>query len=87
MPGRRVPAMRSFELFLNLCRSSPALEKLAKVNGSNSFSLNSKVIRNVNADQVADKTQRNLYFAVDDINVDALMGKWHSVGCLWSCFA
>ncbi|KAI3422323.1 hypothetical protein GPALN_012846 [Globodera pallida] len=27
----------------------------------------------------AEKLQRNLYFAVDDMEVDALMGKWHTV--------
>ncbi|KAL3113041.1 hypothetical protein niasHT_013506 [Heterodera trifolii] len=67
VPGRRVPAIRMFQLFLNTCRSSPTLEKL------------SKLIQNVNADQIAEKLQRNLYFAVDDVNVNALMGKWHTV--------
>lgn len=32
VPGRRVPAIRMFELFLNTCKSSPTLEKLYKVN-------------------------------------------------------
>ncbi|KAL7078369.1 hypothetical protein ACQ4LE_001962 [Meloidogyne hapla] len=67
VPGRSVPAIRSFELFLNLCRSSPTLDKLHKL------------IKQVNADQVAEKLQRNLYVAVDDLDVEKMTGKWYTM--------
>ncbi|KAF7635842.1 hypothetical protein Mgra_00004752 [Meloidogyne graminicola] len=64
VPGRSIPAIRSFELFLNLCRSSPTLDKLNKA---------------INPDQVAEKLQRNLYVAVDDLDVEKMMGKWYTM--------
>lgn len=33
----------------------------------------------MDAEQVAEKLQRNLYIAVDEINVKKLMGKWFTV--------
>jgi len=38
------------------------------------------LIKQVNADQVAEKLQRNLYVAVDDLDVEKMTGKWYTVG-------
>lgn len=76
VPGRRVPALRMFELYIHTCRPSQSgresqvLEQL------------SHVIQNVDGDQIAEKMQRNLYFAVDDLDVAGLMGKWFTVRVL-----
>ena len=37
------------------------------------------MIKQVNADQVAEKLQRNLYVAVDDLDVEKMTGKWYTV--------
>uniref|UniRef100_A0A915NBP1 Lipocalin domain-containing protein n=1 Tax=Meloidogyne floridensis TaxID=298350 RepID=A0A915NBP1_9BILA len=37
------------------------------------------LIKQVNADQVAEKLQRNLYVAVDDLDVEKMTGKWYTM--------
>uniref|UniRef100_A0A915EPM1 Lipocalin domain-containing protein n=1 Tax=Ditylenchus dipsaci TaxID=166011 RepID=A0A915EPM1_9BILA len=72
VPGRRVPAMRSFELYMASCRPSF---------GREGFILEQlqQMLQHVNAEQLAEKMQRHLYFAVDDLDVDKTMGKWFTV--------
>lgn len=37
------------------------------------------MLQAVDAESIAERMQRNLYFAVDDVDVDALMGRWFTV--------
>lgn len=72
VPGRSIPALRFFELYLSTCRPN---------SGRETYLLDQlqQVIHNVDAEQIAEKMQRNLYFVVDDLDLDKLMGRWHTV--------
>lgn len=38
-------------------------------------------MKNAEAEQIAEKMQRALYFAVDDLDVNKMTGKWYTVEC------
>ncbi|KAI1723468.1 CBR-LPR-1 protein [Ditylenchus destructor] len=64
--------MRFFESYIASCKPTDTRE-------SQLLDQLQQVLQNVNAEQIAEKMQRNLYFAVDDLELDGLTGKWHTV--------
>ncbi|CAD5205906.1 unnamed protein product [Bursaphelenchus okinawaensis] len=71
VPGRRVPALRYFEYYLDSC-SKPN-------DKNNAFDELNMLLRRLGTEEIAEKTLNNMYFAVDDIDIKQLMGRWLTV--------
>ncbi|KAI6182318.1 hypothetical protein M3Y97_00367100 [Aphelenchoides bicaudatus] len=71
VPGRSVPSLRFFEFYISACKNPKSKE----------FSLEklTNMLKEVDADSIADKVYRELYFMIDDLDVEQMMGTWHAV--------
>ncbi|KAK0425985.1 hypothetical protein QR680_009487 [Steinernema hermaphroditum] len=71
VPGRTVSAVSFFQMYGASCAPSTKRSyTLDQING---------VLANIDAENIAAKLFRNLYFAIGDVEVERLMGKWYMV--------
>uniref|UniRef100_A0AC35TYM3 Uncharacterized protein n=1 Tax=Rhabditophanes sp. KR3021 TaxID=114890 RepID=A0AC35TYM3_9BILA len=71
VPGRVVPSLSIFELFLNSCSTKESV--------SASIDLLKKILKDPEADTHMESYYKNLFHAIGDIDIPRLMGKWHIV--------
>uniref|UniRef100_A0AC34QQY0 Uncharacterized protein n=1 Tax=Panagrolaimus sp. JU765 TaxID=591449 RepID=A0AC34QQY0_9BILA len=72
VPGRIVPALRSFEFYQSSCVPQTRKSRL-------SIDELRKLFSDSDAERIAEELHRKLYFTIADVDVDKFKGKWFTV--------
>ncbi|CAI4224595.1 unnamed protein product [Auanema sp. JU1783] len=71
VPGRRVPILRLFENYAASCR--PIRKRDFRMDQL------AEIMQSLNAEEVAQKLYNAIFFAMVDIQIERIMGKWYRV--------
>ncbi|VDK18710.1 unnamed protein product [Anisakis simplex] len=71
VPGRTVPTARFFELYASSC--------LPNASKHSYLHQLTQMLQKIDAEELARKVYNSLYFAIGDVEVEKMMGRWYTV--------